>query len=161
MKKKLLPSFKSVKNKKNLDQLNSLVMSDRPEKARTEKIFKIQNNFLEEAISKKDILLHGMFLEKKLIGYVRLPLVLEHTYLIEPILVSPFFRGKGFGKLFLNEVCRLVSNKKKFTILSNVEKDNPASIKLHKSCGFVFNPNPIQVGLDDVKEHLQMIKRFK
>lgn len=66
----------------------------------------------------------GCFLNGAMIGYAIIYTPRQH---LEVMQMSPKFRGKGYGKLFLNELD---------IVRVNVDRDNTGAVRLYESMGY-------------------------
>jgi RimJ/RimL family protein N-acetyltransferase len=72
------------------------------------------------------------------VGMARLDLTSTHVYEIS-VLVNPSFRGIGYGKAILHDICALLSAERFafFDVLAYIHVDNTASRTLFESFNFI------------------------
>ena len=69
------------------------------------------------------------------IGYISLSFVLDESELLK-IVVKKNYRGKGIGKLLLNEAIQYLKERSIKTIFLEVRKSNCVAIGLYENMGF-------------------------
>lgn len=74
---------------------------------------------------------------KKLTGFI-FGIFLEKAYYIMCICIHPNFKKRGFGRRLVSAF--LLSLPRSFPVWCKIHKDNHASFRLFKSCGFVARP---------------------
>ncbi|RYD79809.1 MAG: N-acetyltransferase family protein [Sphingobacteriales bacterium] len=79
------------------------------------------------------------------------------------IYIDNEFRGKGYGKVLLNELANQSEREGFWTLQSGIFAENIASIKLHESCGFRQIGYREKIGIKDGvwKDNVLMERRSK
>lgn len=77
----------------------------------------------------------GLYYEDFLIGCAFTKAEIEDTMIVGGILVSPEFRGRGYGKMLCMYKAAIATSENKDAFCF-IDDGNPASIELHSACGY-------------------------
>jgi L-amino acid N-acyltransferase YncA len=80
---------------------------------------------------------YAYFYRKSFVGMARLDLLSDEAYEVS-LIVNPLYRGQGYGKLVLKDICELFSQSMlfRYKLFAVVHDDNKASQHLFNSFGF-------------------------